>query len=86
VKVYPGADGAFELFEDDGRSFAYRSGGWMGLSMRWNDGARRLSIALTPGSTMRDPSPREIEVRVAGGRGPVGAAFAGRPITVYSPR
>jgi alpha-glucosidase/alpha-D-xyloside xylohydrolase len=86
VNVYPGADGTFELFEDDGRSFAYRSGGWMGLSMRWSDRTRRLSVALTPGSTMREPSPREIEVRVAGSTAVARAAFAGRPITVYSPR
>ena len=33
VTVYPGADGAFELFEDDGRSFEYRRGGWMGIAL-----------------------------------------------------
>ena len=30
VTVYPGADGAFLLYEDDGSSFNYRKGEWMG--------------------------------------------------------
>src|SRR5439155_6015614 len=29
--IYPGADGAFDLFEDDGRSFDYERGAWMGV-------------------------------------------------------
>ncbi len=66
ITVYPGADGAFDVFEDDGRSFEYRRGGWMGLSMRWLDRSRRLSLTLTPGSRMRPPLVRELEVRVAG--------------------
>ena len=54
--VYPGADGAFTLYEDDGRSFDYRQGRQMRLAMRWNDAARRLSIGLAPRSTMLPPS------------------------------
>ena len=42
VVVYPGADGIFLLYEDDGRSFAYRKGAWMGLEMAWRDRDRRF--------------------------------------------
>ena len=79
VMVYPGADGSFDVFEDDGRSFAYRQGDWMGLSMRWDDRARRLTLALTPGSRMRPPA-RSIEIRVAGRPGVRRTSFSGRPI------
>ena len=44
VTVYPGADGSFELFEDDGRSFEYRRGGWMGIAMKWS-GPRSAAVA-----------------------------------------
>ena len=80
--VYPGADGAFELFEDDGRSFEYRQGGWMGITCRWNDRSRRLSLSLTGGSKMRPPLVRDIEVRLAGTPAPQRSKFAGRPITI----
>ena len=65
ITVYPGADGSFALFEDDGSSFEYRRGGWMGISMAWEDRQRRLTLSLTPGSRMRSPA-REVEVRIAG--------------------
>ena len=80
--VYPGADGTFELFEDDGRSFEYRQGGWMGITCRWNDRSRRLSLSLTGGSKMRPPLVRDIEVRLAGTPAAQRSKFAGRPITI----
>jgi alpha-glucosidase/alpha-D-xyloside xylohydrolase len=82
VTVYPGSDGAFELFEDDGQSFAYRSGEWMGLSFRWNDGSRQLSVALTPGSKMRPPLTRDISVRLAGSTTTRTVKFSGRTVSV----
>jgi alpha-glucosidase/alpha-D-xyloside xylohydrolase len=82
ITVYPGADGSFALFEDDGTSFAYRSGGWMGITMAWQDKARRLTLSLTPGSRMRAPLVRDVQVRVAGTRAVRSAAFSGRPVTL----
>jgi alpha-glucosidase/alpha-D-xyloside xylohydrolase len=82
VVVYPGDDGAFELFEDDGKSFAYRSGSWMGLSFRWSDSAGRLTLQLAPGSMMRAPMVREIAVRVAGSSRAATVKFSGRPVSV----
>jgi alpha-glucosidase/alpha-D-xyloside xylohydrolase len=85
VTVYPGADGAFELFEDDGTSFKYRTGDWMGLRFRWADRARRLAVELTPGSRMRPPLTREIAVRVAGSSRVTNVKFSGRPVTMTIP-
>jgi alpha-glucosidase (family GH31 glycosyl hydrolase) len=82
LTVYPGADGSFEVFEDDGRSFEYRRGGWMGITCKWIDASRRLSLSLTPGSRMRPPLVRDIEVRLAGSQATQRAKFAGRSITI----
>ena len=82
VIVYPGADGSFDLFEDDGRSFEYRRGDWMGISIKWTDASRRVSLSLTPGSRMRPPLPRRIDVRLAGSHKVQRIAFAGRSMTV----
>jgi alpha-glucosidase/alpha-D-xyloside xylohydrolase len=82
VTVYPGNDGAFALFEDDGASFDYRRGAWMGISFTWTDRTRRLTMALTRGSRMRQPFVRDVEVRVAGQSATRSVKFSGRPVTV----
>ena len=80
--VYPGANGAFTLYEDDGKTFNYRRGAWMGTDIAWDDGARRLTLRLAAGSRMMVPSRREIGVRVAGDRSSKRVVFTGRPLAV----
>jgi hypothetical protein len=80
--VYPGADGAFTLYEDDGRTFAYRKGAWMGLTMAWADASRRLTLTLAPGSRMLPPARRSIEVRLAGTTTTRRVVFDGRRVEV----
>ena len=61
VRVYPGADGAFLLYEDDGRSFACKQGEWTGIELAWEDARRRLRLRPAAGS--KAAQRREIEVR-----------------------
>ncbi|HEX9367923.1 MAG TPA: DUF5110 domain-containing protein, partial [Vicinamibacterales bacterium] len=82
VTVYPGADGSFEMFEDDGRSFEYRRGGWMGIAFAWTDRDRRLSMSLVPGSRMRAPLVRDVVARLAGQPATQSVKFSGRPLSV----
>jgi alpha-glucosidase (family GH31 glycosyl hydrolase) len=82
VTVYPGADGSFEMFEDDGTSFEYRRGGWMGIAFTWTDRDRRLSMALMPGSRMRAPLVRDVVVRIAGQPATQSVTFSGRPLSL----
>ncbi|HEX2344340.1 MAG TPA: TIM-barrel domain-containing protein [Vicinamibacterales bacterium] len=82
VRVYPGADGTFTLYEDDGRTFDYRKGEWMGIAMAWDDRARRLTLRLEPGSRMRPPMPRTIEARIAGATTTKTVVFQGRPVSI----
>ena len=63
ISIYPGADGSFLLYEDDGRSFKYRKGEWMGVRLDWNDARRTLSLRLAAESRMLPPLTRKIEVR-----------------------
>jgi alpha-glucosidase (family GH31 glycosyl hydrolase) len=66
ISVYPGADGSFLLYEDDGKSFNYRKGEWMGIQMDWNDAGRLLTLRLADGSRMLAPARRRIEVKLQG--------------------
>jgi alpha-glucosidase (family GH31 glycosyl hydrolase) len=80
--VYPGADATFSLYEDDGRSFNYRDGEFMKVSITWNNRQRRLSLRLANGSKMLPPSRRNIVVRVAGESAIREVVFQGRPLEV----
>ncbi|HLJ40567.1 MAG TPA: TIM-barrel domain-containing protein [Candidatus Acidoferrales bacterium] len=80
VTIYPGADGSFSLYEDDGKSFKYRKGDWMGVKMAWNDSRRVLSLHLAEGSRMLPPARRQIEVKLAQATRHI--VFEGRPIQV----
>jgi alpha-glucosidase (family GH31 glycosyl hydrolase) len=62
--IYPGADASFLLYEDDGHSFDFERGQWMGTELAWNDSRRVLSIRLAPQSKVLSPVPREFRVRV----------------------
>jgi len=42
VKVYPGADGSFTLFRDDGTSYNYEQGKYSVTRLIWSDAAHRL--------------------------------------------
>ena len=63
ISIYPGADGSFHLYEDDGRSFNHRKGEWMGIRLDWTDAQRTLALSLETGSRMIPPLQRKIEVR-----------------------
>jgi hypothetical protein len=82
LRFYPGADGRFRLYEDDGVSFGYRRGDWMGIDLGWDDRGRRLSLRLAEGSRMRAPLERPIRVERADERTPKTVTFAGRDVEV----
>ena len=81
IVVYPGRDGAFALYEDDGKTFDYRKGEFMRVEMVWRDADRRLTIRLATGSRMLPPSRRPIEVRLAGQPSSQQVVFEGKPVT-----
>jgi len=82
VVVYPGADAAFSMYEDDGRSFDYRKGEFMRIAMRWREADRQLSLRLAPGSRVLPPAKRPMEIRLAGSKDTRSVVFEGKPVTV----
>lgn len=80
VSLYSGADASFVLYEDDGISFNYRKGEWMGMEMKWNDARHTLDLALASNSRMLSSEPRIISVQLNGLVKNV--TFEGKPIVV----
>ncbi len=55
VRVYPGSDGSFELYIDDGTTYAYEHGESQTMQLAWNDRSRTLTHTgadLTAGATV----------------------------------
>jgi alpha-glucosidase (family GH31 glycosyl hydrolase) len=82
LKVHPGADGSFSLYEDDGKTFDFRKGEFMRVNIAWNDRQRQLSMRLASGSKMLPPARRNILVRMAGESVTREVVFEGRPVEV----
>jgi alpha-glucosidase (family GH31 glycosyl hydrolase) len=83
ISIYPGADSSFLLYEDDGISFNYRKGEWMGIQMTWNDASRTLRLQLAPGSRMLPPAARAITVQM--GETTRALTFEGKAVEVSFP-
>ena len=49
VRVYPGADGQFTLYEDDNETYAYERGQSARYDFSWNDARRTLTIGPRQG-------------------------------------
>lgn len=90
LKVYPGADGEFTLYDDDGQSLGYLSGAdpketW--IRLRWQNAARKLTIAPDRRMKKWPGGARVFDVEITGSTGkPTRVEFAGRPVEVSMQR
>lgn len=80
IHIYPGADCRFLLYEDDGGSFRYRAGQWMGTLIHWDDKQRVATLELAAGSRMLPAGRRQVEIKL--GAQTKQANFEGRRIAV----
>ena len=60
VRVYPGADSEFTLYNDDGKTYAYEMGEFKTTHLRWDDAAQKLTRQGTPAWT--EPDERILEI------------------------
>ncbi len=49
IRVYPGANGSFVLYEDEGDSYNYERGIYTTIPFTWNDKSRQLTIEARKG-------------------------------------
>lgn len=50
LRVYPGANGSFTLYEDDGETYGYEKGQYAEIALTWDDKAQTLTIGARKGS------------------------------------
>jgi alpha-D-xyloside xylohydrolase len=66
LRVYPGADGDFVLYEDENDGYAYEKGAHATIAMHWDDGAKTLTIGAREGSFKGMPMGRIFRVVIVG--------------------
>ncbi len=71
--IYRGADGRFELYDDDGRTYDYEHGKFSLIDIRWHDKGRRISIKDNANSYGRAAQDMVSRIRVVadGGHSPL---------------
>ena len=50
IRIYPGADGSFLLYEDEGDGYGYEQGKRSEIRFSWDDAASRLTISAREGA------------------------------------
>ena len=68
ILLYPGADGTFTLYEDDGVTRDYEKGKSSRITFRWDDASRSLTINKPEGSYPGMPSQRTFRIIMPNGR------------------
>lgn len=70
LRIYPGASGSFELYEDEGDGYGYEQGRYSTIAFTWDDSRRRLAIGARQGAYPGMAERRRFRVVLAGpGRG-----------------
>ena len=81
IRVYPGADGQFTLYEDEFDNYNYEKGAYTEIPMTWDDKARRLTIGARRGSYPGMLASRTFTVRTPDGKEKT-VTYTGKKVTV----
>jgi alpha-D-xyloside xylohydrolase len=66
--VYPGQDGSFMLYEDEGDNYNYETGAYAAIQIRWEEQKRRLVLEERAGSYPGMPEAVEFWVMIMDGQ------------------
>ena len=63
IRIYPGSDGEFRLYDDDGATLEYQNGQFARTRFTWNDGEKRLTIDPDTSAGNLEPAARTFSVK-----------------------
>jgi alpha-D-xyloside xylohydrolase len=91
IRIYPGADARFTIYEDDNETYGYEKGQRATYDLVWDDKARTLRIGARRGSFPGMVRQRQLNLAVMGADNATGVApsaaartvtYRGRALTV----
>ena len=81
IRVYPGANSTFTLYEDEGDGYAYEKGVYSTITFNWDDRTRTLTVGQRKGSYPGMLQQRRFTIAVIGSE-PVVVDYNGHEMTV----
>ena len=81
ITVYPGADGAFTLYNDAGDGYGYEQGEYALIPLAWNDATGTLTLGRRTGAYPGMPEETTFTLRAVGGK-TLAVAYTGAEQTV----
>jgi alpha-D-xyloside xylohydrolase len=94
LRVYRGADGSFDFYQDAGDSYDYEKGAHAVIPLRWSESTRRLTLGERKGSYPEMPARMQFNIIwVSAGHGSSGGAtqpdetveYTGKEISIAAP-
>ena len=79
IRVYPGADASFTIYEDEGDTYNYETGQYAQIPLTWNNAAKTLTIGARTGSYTGMPATRTFNVVFVGANHGGGLGVTGTP-------
>lgn len=68
LRIYPGADGQFTLYDDDGLTYRYEQGQRSKVGIAWNEKTGTLTLGARQGTYQNMPSQQQLHVRLLRGQ------------------
>ena len=81
LRVYPGADGSFVLYEDEGDNYNYEKGVYSTITFQWNDKSKILTISQRKGDYPGMLQKRQFTIVLPDGRQQI-VSYEGKEIQV----
>ncbi len=81
IRVYPGADASFTLYEDEGDGYNYEKGQYTEIPFMWNEKARTLTVGKRVGSFKGMKASRTFTVKLPDGSSKV-VKYKGAKVSV----
>lgn len=82
IKIYPGADGDFTLYEDEGDSYDYEKGAFATIDFHWDDKSKTLTLGKRKGSYNGMIAQRKFNVKLMGSSSSKSVSYKGAKINV----
>jgi alpha-D-xyloside xylohydrolase len=84
LRVYPGANGSFTLYEDENDNYDYEKGVYSTIAFHWDDAKRQLTIDARNGEFPGMLKTRSFQVVIVGQRHGTGVEVTANPDKVVS--